>query len=450
VVNPEVNVAERVRALLEAGETEPLRELLIELPPEDIEELFEGFDNESRRQILSILDREVAAEVLGGVDEHVQEEMTDVLSERELAFLVEEMDSDEAADTLRHLEPAEQDRVLELLEDATESEVRELLQHEEDTAGDLMMVELAALPESALVAEAIEELRDKAEEIRELYNLYVVDRGRRLLGSISLRDLVLARPGMPLGAVMSPVTAVVTPEMDQEEVANIFRKYDLVSLPVVDDAGLLVGRITVDDVMDVIEEEAREDISRLAGVGEESFHSVGVLRVSRDRLPWLVLGLFGGLFSARILQGFEGSLAQVLELAFFVPVIMALAGNIGIQSSTIIVRALATGELRQGETGSRVRLELGVSVLNGLVIGLLTFLVIVVWLGQRNLGILVSASMISVVLWATLTGTLIPLILRRFGIDPAYASGPFITTTNDIVALTIYLVIAYRFRHLLV
>jgi magnesium transporter len=440
----------QVRQLLDEGNYPVLKGLVAKIPSEEIEDIFEFLSLEERHILLGLLETETAAEVLGGVDEHIQEEMTEFLSEQELADLVEEMESDEAADTVRHLEPEEQERVLGLLEDDTEEDLRELLKHEEDTAGDLMMAELAAIHEEALVAEAIELLRDKRDEIRQLYNVYIIDSERRLKGALPLRDMVLARPGMPLRAVMSPVEATVTPTMDQEEVAGIFRKYDLVSLPVVDDQGILVGRITVDDVLDVIEEEAGEDISRLAGLGsDDSFHALGLFRLSRDRLPWLVLGLLGGLVSGRILQEFEIALAQVLELAFFVPVIMALAGNIGIQSSTIIVRGLATGEVKMGSVRSRIRSEINVSLFNGLVIGIITFLVVLLWFRDLPLGLIISSSMLLVVLWATLTGTVIPLALKKLNIDPAYATGPFVTTTNDIVALTIYMSIAWHFRHFL-
>lgn len=440
----------QIQARLETDDIDGLRSLTADLPSEELEELFEHLDSEQRQIVLRLLAPETAAEVLGGVEEYIQEEIAESLSERELADLVEEMDSDEAADTIRHLEPESQERIFDLLEEDTEEEVRELLRHEEDTAGDLMMAELAAIHEDALVAEAIEELRNKADEVKQLYSVYIVDNSRRLKGVLSLRDMVLARPGMPLKALMEPVPVALRPEMDQEEVAALFRKFDLVSAPVVDTDNVLVGRITVDDILDVIEEEASEDLSRLAGLGgEESFHPLGLLRLSRDRLPWLVLGLFGGLLSGRILQGFETSLAQVLEIAFFVPVIMALAGNIGIQSSTIIVRGLATGEVRLDAARPRILREVAVSLLNGLVIGVLTFLAVLVWLQDIALGAVVSASMLSVVLWATLTGTVVPLVLSRMGMDPAYATGPFVTTTNDVVALSIYLSIAYHFRHLL-
>ncbi|MCP4544857.1 MAG: magnesium transporter [bacterium] len=442
---------DRVRALLAKGDTDALHRLVRKVSTAEIEEAFEFLDTEECQLILDILDTETAAEVLGGVDEHIQEDLTDALSERKLADLVEEMDSDEAADTVRLLEDDEQERVLDLLEDETEEEVRTLLQHEEDTAGDLMMVELAAIHEQALVAEAIEMLRENADDIKRLYNVYVVDSERRLKGELPLRDMVLARPGMPLQAVMSATEAWATPGMDQEEVANLFRKYDLVSLPVIDGDDKLVGRITVDDVLDVMEEEASEDLSRLAGLGsEDSFHALGIFRLSRERLPWLILGLGGGLVSGRILQGFETSLSTVLELAFFVPVIMALAGNIGIQSSTIIVRGLATGEVKGDAPWPRIRREILVSIFNGAVIGMLTFGVVWFWLQSLPLALLISSTMMLVVLWATLTGTVIPMVFTRFGIDPAYATGPFVTTTNDIVALTIYLAIAWRFRHILV
>jgi magnesium transporter len=219
-----------------------------------------------------------------------------------------------------------------------------------------------------------------------------------------------------------------------------------VSLPVVDDAGVLVGRITVDDIIDVIEEETIEDLSRFAGMSELSFRPGRIFRVSRARLPWLLLGLLGGLLSGRILQGFEIALTQVVELAFFVPVIMALAGNIGIQSSTLVVRGLATGEIRETETRRLILREAGVSLINGMVIMLVSFLAVWLWMGQPVLGGIVALSMLSVVLWATLTGTLVPIIFKRLGQDPAFATGPFVTTTNDIVALTIYMLIAWRLR----
>jgi magnesium transporter len=378
---PEMALHAQLSELLAAGAVDDLRRLVAERHESELVEALAELDPDERGALLRLLDIETAADLFSGAEEAIQEELADSLTDAELAELVEEMDSDEAADTVRLLEPEEQDRVFDLLGDETESEVRQLLVHEEDTAGDLMMVELAAI---------------------------------------------------------------------HEEVARVFRRYDLVSLPVVDAAGVLVGRITVDDVMDVMEEEAREDISRFAGMGEESFQPRGVLRVSRDRLPWLVLGLFGGLLSARILQSFQGSLSRMLSLAFFVPVVTALGGNIGIQSSTIVVRGLAMGEFRTGGVRRRILREVAVSLLNGFVIGLVTFGAVWLWLGDLALGSVVAVSMLTVVLWATITGTAVPLLLRRFGVDPAYATGPFVTTTNDIVDLSIYLGIAFHFRDLLI
>lgn len=442
----EILFAERLRDCLEAEEPGALEALLAEAPVHEIEAALEGLENEQRKRVLDLLEPEAAAEVFGGQDEVVQEEIAELLDERQIADLVQGMESDEAADAVRLLEPEEQDRIFHLLEDETEEEVRQLLQHEEDTAGDLMMAELAAIHEDALVAEAIEYIREHQEEIRQLYTVYVVDAERRLVGSLSLRDLVLARPGMPLKSVMDDSPLSAGTDTDQEAVAQLFRKYDLVSLPVVDGRGVLAGRITVDDIIDVMEEEATEDLSRFAGVDELSFRPGRLFRVSRARLPWLLLGLLGGLLSGRILQGFEGALTEVLELAFFVPVIMALAGNIGIQSSTIIVRGLATGEVRTSDAGSLVLREAGVSLLNGLIIMVVTFAAVWLWLGNPSLGLVVSLSMLSVVIWATFTGTFVPLALRRLGQDPAFATGPFVTTTNDIVALAIYLAIAWNFR----
>ena len=441
---------DRLESLLASGHAAELTTLLGQLPPEELEELFIELDSEQRQAVLRQLAPAAAAALLGGADEDIQEELADALTEAELAEIVEEMDSDEAADTIRHLEPAEQERVLDLLAEDTESEVRGLLQHDEDTAGDLMMAELAAINENALVAEAIEELRAKAGEIKELYSIYLVDDAMRLRGVLSLRDLVVARPGMPLKALMEPVPVTVAPAMDQEDVAALFRKYDLVSAPVVDAAGVLVGRITVDDVMDVLAEEAWEDASRFAGVDTLSVRARNLFRISAGRLPWLILGLGGGLLSARILAHFQLALSQVLTLAFFVPVITALGGNIGIQSSTLVVRGLATGEIQPSGLPRRMIRELAVSVFNGVIIGILSLLVVWLWLGDPGLGAVVALSMLSVVIWATTTGTLVPVLLDRFGVDPAYATGPFVTTTNDIVDLTIYMLVATQLRFLLV
>jgi len=450
VSEPVSSLRERLEALLAAGREAELAVLLAEQPSEELEELFTELDSEERQAVLRLLEPSAAAEVLGGVEEDIQEEIAETLSEQKLAELVEEMDSDEAADTIRHLEPAEQERVFDLLPEDTETEVRGLLQHEEDTAGDLMMAELAAINENALVAEAIEELRAKADEINQLYSIYLIDDGRHLRGQLGLRELVIARPGMPLKALMEPVPVVLTPEMDQEEVAAIFRKYDLVSAPVVDAAGLLVGRITADDVMDVLAEEAWEDASRFAGVDSLSTRARNLFAASAGRLPWLVLGLGGGLLSARILSHYQLALSEVITLAFFVPGITALGGNIGIQSSTLVVRGLATGEIKPHALPLRMLRELGISLFNGLIIGAISFIVVWLWLGNAGLATVVSLSMLSVVIWATTTGALVPVLLERFGLDPAYATGPFVTTTNDIVDLTIYMLVANALRFLLV
>ncbi|MDP6796515.1 MAG: CBS domain-containing protein, partial [Candidatus Krumholzibacteria bacterium] len=282
---PQGEIDLRLRALLSSADHDSLRPYLKELLPAEIGESLESLDNEQRKILLSLLEADRAAEVFGGLEERVQEEMTDLLSEKEIAELLEEMESDEAADVVRLLEPGERARVLDLLGEETEGELRELLRHEEDTAGDLMMVELAALPETAILAEAIEHLRENQDEIRQLFNVYLVDASQRLVGSLALRDMVLARPGMPLKALMEPIHVTATPGMDQEEVARLFRKYDLVSLPVVNEENVLVGRITVDDIMEVMEEEATEDLSRFAGVSEPGFHAGTLFRLSLARLP---------------------------------------------------------------------------------------------------------------------------------------------------------------------
>ncbi|MCU0646329.1 MAG: magnesium transporter, partial [bacterium] len=290
------------------------------------------------------------------------------------------------------------------------------------------------------VDQAIEELRSKADEIEDIYYLYVVDESEKLVGVARLTDLILAKGTTEISEIMDRDVVSVTTDMDQEEVANLARRYDLVSIPVVDKIGRLLGRITFDDVADVMEEEASEDIQRMAGISdEEEFREKSIFRISQVRLPWLLVGFSGELVSAYILHNFEASLNQIIAAAFFIPIIMAMGGNAGIQSSTIMVRGMATGEIGLYDIRRRLFREILVSVVNGLLCGLLLFVVVTFWLKLPKFGIILASVLMLVILNASFVGSLVPVILRKIKIDPAIATGPFITTSNDVLGLLIYL-----------
>jgi magnesium transporter len=365
--------------------------------------------------------------------------------ERRLAGLVREMNSDDAADFVSELPPDLAATILKQIAPEESADVRKLLAHEEDTAGGIMALELVAMVQDSTVAEAINEIRKKADEIDTINHVYVVDNNRRLLGTVHLKQLILAEPYTRLSEIMSRDVISVQVGTDQEEVAKLARKYDLLSVPVVDAQSRLVGRITYDDIVDVMEEEAAEDISHMAGIASHGDirDSSSVLRTARIRLPWLVIGLFGGIVAAWILSFFENKLEQnIVVLMFFVPVVMAMGGNAGIQSSTIVVYGLATGSIGLGDMVQRLLREMRVAFLNGFLCGLLLLLIVTVVWNQPHYGILVGVSLLIVMFVAALVGASIPLLLKRYNVDPAIATGPFITISNDILGLFIYMAIS--------
>jgi magnesium transporter len=432
------DVADDLAFLAEAGEEQKIRTIVLSSHPADLADVIRYLKEPYRSYVFSLLDAEPASEVLTHLDEVTREQLVKEISHERLTELVDEMDSDDATDIVSELPPEVADRVLEEIDVEDSAEVKELLRHEEDSAGGIMQLEYIAVRADETVDEAIQEIRSKAEEVEEVYNVYVTDEDGRLVGVLPLKQLVLARPGAKVAEVMDRSVISVNAEMDQEEVAQIVRKYDLVTVPVVDDQGRLIGRITVDDVIDVIQEEATEDISRLAGITEEEPRETSAIRISRARLPWLITGIIGELFNAFLMSHFEASLQRMIALAFFVPVIIATGGNIGIQSSAIVVRGLATGEIDLRQTGGRLWRELRVAILNGLVCAAFLFAIVAVW-RDTLVAAIIGVSMLMVILVAAVVGATIPLLLKRVNIDPALATGPFITTSNDLIGLLIYL-----------
>ena len=422
-----------------------IQELLKDFHVADIAYVLNLLEEEDIVPIISGFEGKLQAGILAELVDSKQEYVTDHLEKDVLARIVENLESDDAADLLGVLDEGEQQQVLDQVDSEDARDVRELLQHEADTAGGIMSKEVVSIVNDATVEEAIHEIRRAAVETKQIYNVYVVDKEEPiLLGVVPLNELVISGPEVLLSEIMSDVRSVMA-SLDQEDVARMAQKYNLVEIPVVDEGGRLLGRITYDDIMDVIEEEAEEDIARLAGTQNEESYEDSWLEISKNRIAWLIIGLAGGIFAAYIISKFEHALNEVLLLAFFVPVIMAMGGIVGIQSSTITVRALATGEIGPGSLRKRIIRELVVGGINGSICSLLITLLIFLWQGDSALSMVVGAAMFFVMMMSTLSGTLIPLLLSRFKVDPGIATGPFVTTLNDVVGLLIYFGLATLF-----
>jgi len=390
---------------------------------------------------------EVSSEVLVELEEPAQEELLDQLSEGEIGRLVDELESDDAADVIGTLDDDKAQKVLETLDDESRRDMHRLLDYDEETAGGIMALEVAAVKETDNVRQAVNELRDLVENegVEDIYNVYIISEDGILRGALNLRQFILAPPDTPVSELMEGDIVSVPTSMDQEEVAVIVRKYDLVSLPVVDDYNRLVGRITIDDIVDVLAEEAEEDISIIAGTRDEEPGERSTFKVFRERFPWLLTGLAGGLVAATIMNYFEATLVQIIALAFFVPVIMAMGGSTAVPSSSIVVRGLATGEIEIRDLIPRIYREIRVALLNGAVLGIILALIVSFWLSEVQLGFLIGIILLLNICIASLLGASVPIIMKKMGIDPALAMGPFVTTMNDIIGLLLYLGLAMLF-----
>jgi magnesium transporter len=433
-------ILDALRDLIEKKNQGALRNLLIELHPADIADIFTTLRKEERKYLFPLLPAEMASAVLPELDPPLVEQLLEDVSEKELSGLVDKMDSDDAADILSDLPVETARNILEQIPADISEEVRELLAYAEDSAGGIMALEYVAVTLKSSVNQTIKAIRRAKKRIEHIHNVWVVDEQGVLAGSVSLTDLVLAKGKSPLSKIMDTDIKYVYTDMDQEEVAILFRKYDLVALPVVNAARQLVGQITIDDIIDVVEEEASEDMSLFAGASDEEIQEDSFLKISWVRLPWLMVAFIGQLIAAIIIEHFEGTITQIIALTFFMPLIMAMGGNSGIQSSIIIIRGLATGEISVESTWRRFFRELRVALFIGFIFGLLITLVVGLW-QNMIMGLVIGIALNLVILQATLFGGLIPFILKRADIDPALASGPFITTVNDILGLLIYLVI---------
>jgi len=436
---------ENVRLLIEQKDFGALDALFDLLHPADIADVVQQLDGPSQVLILKRLGTERAAEVLTEVDEFSGQALLTLLSDHDVVSLLGEMPSDEAVDLITSLPPEKSEKIEAMLPQVERERLKDLLGFEEDTAGGIMEVETISVDVGATIGDAIAQVRKHADEIENIQKIFVVDENGLLKGSLGVLDLIIHRPDEKVSEVMITDPISVPVDMDQEHVAAMFGKYDVFTLPVVEGTGRLIGRITVDDIIDVMEEEASEDIAHIAGTREEEIGDPSPIRISRSRLPWLVGGLIGELLNAILLSRYEASLQTIVTLAFFIPLLMGTAGNIGSQAAVVVVRELALGEIELKNTGKRILKELEVALLNGIILGIILFSIVFLWQQDAGLGGLLGLSLVLVMFVAAFIGSAVPLLLHRLKIDPAIATGPFITVSNDIIGLAIYMALATQY-----
>jgi magnesium transporter len=405
----------------------------------DIGALLDEFDTDDCKYILGLLDAELRADVISELEEDTREKFLRSYSPEDLADIIDNLDSDDAADILNELPIEDREEVIAGLDDSEkEANILELLRYEEDIAGGLMAKELIKANLNWSIDRCIEEIRRQAENVEKIFSIYVVDDNDILLGKVSLKRMILSNDEKTVRDIYDEEIISVEVSQSEEEVASVMRKYDLEAVPVVNIQGKLLGRITIDDVVDVISELAEEERQIMSGISEDVEEDDSIWMLTRARLPWLVVGVVGGFISAKFMGVFEEELVRVTAIAFFIPLIQATGGNVGIQSSSIVLQSLANPSAFSDTLWKRLLKVFLVAALNGLVLAAMVYGFNLLTGGEARLSLIVSTALFFVVIVASFMGTITPLILNRFGFNPALASGPFITTTNDLIGIGIY------------
>jgi magnesium transporter len=432
-----------IEQLISENKAQELLLLLDDIHFADIAEIMEALDDYGAAYIFNTLDSEKTAEILLELDEEVREKILHNLSPKEIAEELDELSTDDAADIIAELPQHKKEQVISELEDVEHAkDIVDLLRYDEDTAGGLMGKELVKVNENWNVLTCVKEMRLQAENVSRVHSIYVVDDEERLKGRLSLKDLLTTSTKTPISEVYIKKVDYVKVDTKDVEVARIMQKYDLEAIPVVDELGRLVGRITIDDIIDVIKEEADKDYQLAAGISQDVEADDSILELTKARLPWLVLALFGGFISVHVLGIFEPIMKLYPKLFFFTPLIAAMAGNVGVQSSAIIVQGLANNTII-GPIVERLLKELSLSLLNGVILSVILLAGSYFLLGYEvHVGYTVAIALLTVIIIASLIGTFIPIILNKYGVDPALATGPFITTSNDIIGILTYFTIA--------
>lgn len=428
---------ERFQQALDERDSVYIIDTLEEINPADITAILYETNSEESKWVLDLLGPELHAQILKDLDSDTRKNYLKIYPVGELTPLVNLLDSDDAADILNELPIKTSEEVIGSIDAQLRSQVIDLLRYDEHVAGGLMAKELVKVHDHWTIVQCIQEVRVQAEQVSKFYTAYVVDEKDRLLGRISLQNLILRDPNTLVRDIIEEVVPVET-YLEDREVAEVMKRYDYESVPVVNVQGTLVGRITIDDVVDVISEQAEEERQIMSGISEDVEEDDTVWRNTRARLPWLLVGVAGGLLSARFMGFFEGELTRVAAISFFVPLIQATGGNVGIQSSSIVVQSLSSAGYMQETMRNRLARVFSVALLNGLFLALVALGANLLIFGNRDLSLTVSLALFAVVVFASFVGTITPLILHRFGFNPALASGPFITTTNDLLGLGVY------------
>ncbi|NQU06792.1 MAG: magnesium transporter [Calditrichaeota bacterium] len=436
---------DRLLELLELGDSSLIRNELSGHHPADIAATIEHMPHELKLEIISLLDNDTAADVVAELDDQDQALLIRKLPALDIADIVRELDSDDAADLLASAKDEQTEAVLEHLDEEDRSELTELLSYDEESAGGIMAKEGVSVQTDTIVSDAINILREKAADVGDIYHIYAVDSDGILQGYLSLKRLILAQPNQKISNIMKSRDVAVNVNMDREEVAVLFGKYDLASAPVVDGSGRFIGRITHDDILDVLSEETEEDLAHMTRQSEFDPGERSLFRNIRLRLPWLLVGLLGGLIAAKVIAFFEPQFTHLTTLVLYLPLVAAMGGNAGIQTSSLMVRGLATGEVSSYRLKKRLLGEIGVALISGFICSTALFFITWGWHGNIILATVLSAALLSVIFLSAIIGFIVPLILKNLNLDPALATGPFITTSNDIIGLLIYLAIATAF-----
>jgi magnesium transporter len=442
---------------IEKQDNEFVIEQLKELHPPDIAEIFDELDNEKAKFVYKLLDEQTAADVLVELEDDVRENFLASLTSKEIAEqFIDNMDSDDAADVIAELPDKVKGEVLSHMEDSEQaSDIVDLLNYDENTAGGLMATELIRVHVDSDALQCIREIREQADKVENIYTIYVVDNDDKLLGLLSLKKLITSPTRSKVADIYDDKVISVKTSMDIEEVANVMDKYNLVVLPVVDELGRLVGRITIDDVVDVRREEETEDVQKMAAMEalEEPYMSTPFLQMIKKRAGWLIVLFLGETLTATAMSFFEGQIAKAVILALFIPLIISSGGNSGSQASTLIIRALALGEITIRDWWKIIKKEVATGLVIGLILGFIGFVRVAAWSyfissygpHWQLIALTVGFSLVGVVMWGTLMGSLLPLALKRLGLDPAVSSAPFVATLVDVTGLIIYFTFAIMF-----
>lgn len=436
-------ILDKLKEAIEEQNAAYIQEQIKDLFAPDVAEIINQLNLAQAAYLYGLLDDETAPNVLLELDDDKREDLLATFSSKQIAEQIDNMDSDDAADVIAELPEEIQEEVLSHIEDIEQaSDIAELINFEEGTAGSLMAKELVSVYAFETVSQCIEEIRKQADNVDVMYAVYVVDNNERLIGMLSLKKLIISHPLARIEEIYDPNLQFVKTSTTSEEVAEFMQKYDLVVLPVVDQFGRLVGRITIDDVVDVIREAADENIQRMSGISDDVDTNDRLWRLSRARIPWLLVGMCGGIVGSRIIGTYEENIKIHPEMAYFIPLIGAMGGNVGVQSSAIIVQGLANNTLLGDNIGPKLLKELGVGLINGVICSSL------IWgyaylIEDWHLAATVSMALFTVILCASFLGTFVPLTMNRFKINPALATGPFVTTLNDIIGITIYFLMGH-------